>query len=196
MRLLEFNKDEDGANPRRSAPPSQAAPPAPARAPRSHRPSETREASRVTHLPSGKAFPVEGNTLRKPQPRSPIDLEHLQQRMDLLEKRIQEQSANPNNRNLLQQLRQLQQRIKHLELTLDSELWAARQREHTMLELLNRPPFKELAKARLIRFRDRDLPVILAWLKRAARNWWLDSQPCWWPRFAQAWQESLDKARR
>jgi hypothetical protein len=90
----------------------------------------------------------------------------------------------------------LQQRIKHLELSLDSELWASRQREHTMLELLNKPPFKEIARARLIRFRDRDIPVILAWLIRAARNWWLDNQPGWWPRFAQAWQESLDKARR
>ena len=195
MRLLEFNKDEDGANPRRSAPPTQAAPP-PARAPRSSRQSETRETSRVTRLPPGEAFRIEGNTLRKPQSRSPIDLEQLQQRMDLLEKRLQKQSTNPDNRNLLQELRQLQQRIKRLELSLDNELWAARQREHTMLELLNRPPLKEIVRTRLIRFRDSDLPVILAWLKRAARNWWLDSQPGWWPQFAQAWQESLDKARR
>lgn len=195
MRLLEFNKDEDGANPRRSAPPSPAAPP-PAKTPRSSRPSQTPETGWVTRLPSGKAFPVEGNTLPKPQPRSPIDLEQLHHRMDLLEKRLQEQSGNPDDRDLMQQLRQLQQRIKRLELSLDSELWASRQREHTMLELLNRPPFKEIARARLIRFRDRDLPAILAWLKRAAQNWWLDNQPGWWPQFAQAWQESLDKARR
>ena len=197
MRLLEFNKDEDGANPRRTTPRSQPTPP-PARAPQSQSPlrANTRKAAGVTRLPPGKAYPIEGNTLRKPVQRSPIDLEQLQQRIELVEKCLQEQSGNVDNRTLLKELGHLQQRIKRLELNLDTELWVSRQREHTMLELLNKPPFKVVAKARLIRFRDADIPVILGWLQRAAQNWWLDSQPGWWPRFAQAWQESLEKARR
>ena len=76
------------------------------------------------------------------------------------------------------------------------DVLAAARREERLLAALNKPSIKTVINDRLIYFRQQELPVIIAWSKRAARSWWADSQPCWWPRFYRAWQESLDKARR
>ena len=86
--------------------------------------------------------------------------------------------------------------MQRLEQNLNSELGAARQREHTMLEMLNKPPLKTAASERLKQLWHADIPALMRWLNRAMRRWWLDVQPGWWPKFAAAWQESLDQARR
>jgi len=82
MRLLEFNKDEGGANPRRpgtSAPPKKVASVEPLPTPRQ------RTASRNPTSPARRGFPIKGNALLKPASPPPVDLEHLQERIALLE---------------------------------------------------------------------------------------------------------------
>jgi hypothetical protein len=92
-------------------------------------------------------------------------------------------------------LDQQKQRMLRLERLLEGELGTARQREHTLLEMLHRPPFTQLVKQRLTRFWQQDLPTAGHWLQRAAQVWWRDSQPCWWPQFIRTWQTSLEQAR-
>jgi hypothetical protein len=197
MRLLEFNRDEGGANPRRAKsharkrkspttvkqttptkPPPTTIPPAPASKLRS------------------EAYPVQGTALRKLVRRPPIDLEQLQQRIGFLEKRLQDQSNKPGAPATVRDLETLRQRLNRLESGLDQELQAARAREERMLKALDRPPFKTLVRARALLFWRRDLPCIGAWLRRAGHSWWQENQPEWWQQFAHAWKESLDKARR
>jgi hypothetical protein len=197
MRLLEFNKDDGGANPRRSTPRPQARK-TPTTIPKKppNQPSRLSKFAGALKPGSGKVFPIEGNTLRKPLQRSPIDLEQLQQNVDFLDKRVREQSSQVGDLASVKELEQLQQRMKLLEGNLDNELWAAQQREHTMLEMLSKPPLKDVVKSRLTRFWRLELPAILAWTKRTFDSWWEDSHPEWWHKFARAWQESLNKARR
>jgi len=195
MRLLEFNRDEGGANPQQAmrsrSPRKKAVPPV----------SIPRKAARVTtEAPAnpqlGKVFQVKTSAVRKPANRGPIDLEHLQQRIAMLERRIQARTEQAAEHPAIKELEQLKQRMKLLERKLDNELWLASQREQTMLELLSKQPIKAQIKQMLVRFWREHLPAIGRWLQGAALSWWQDNQPRWWPELARAWQESLDKARR
>lgn len=197
MRLLEFSKDEGGANPRPATAQSQPIKKTPARAaPPKPTPPPTSQTTLKPYTNPGRVFPVPGNTaLRKPARHSPVDLEQLQQRVDFLERRLQHPAGLPDERASVRELERLKQRLQRLEHNLDNELWAAKQREHTMLELLSRPPLKVRIRQRLLRFWHTERHDIHAWLKHASHIWWQDSQPGWWPRFYRAWQEALDKAR-
>ena len=95
MRLLEFNRDEGGANPIPAKPhalpetakpslkkPETAAAPSPARAA-----TVKRSPKRTKPARQAKVFPLKSVT--SPQPRrKPIDLEQLQHRVGVLEQRI------------------------------------------------------------------------------------------------------------
>ena len=193
MRLLEFNKDEGGANPRRpgsQAQPKKAASVRPLPTPRQ------RTATPKSTSPAMRGFPVNGSTLPKPASPPPIDLEHIQDRIALLEKRLEEVSSRKDGRATIKELKKLQLRIRKMETSLDSELWAAKQREQTMLEMLAKPTLKARIRQRFARFVKTDIPAIGRFLKRAMHSWWQDSQPGWWPNLARNWKESLDKARR
>ncbi|MGB5441457.1 MAG: hypothetical protein WBN57_02340 [Gammaproteobacteria bacterium] len=140
-----------------------------------------------------RVFPVKGSRIQLPAQRGPIDLENLQQRVAILEKRIRmrmetAQASSPD-------LEELKQRLLKLERNINSELWAAKQREYTLLEMLARPSPGARIAAGIARFRSHHLPAIGRALAEAAREWWQDSHPDWWPGFARAWRESLDNAR-
>ena len=193
MRLLEFNKDEGGANPRRpgtSAKPKKAASVQPLPAPRQ------RTASRKPTSPARRGFPIKGNTLLKPASPPPVDLENLQERIARLEKRLESVSGKTDRQASVKELQKLQQHMRALETRLDNELWLAQQREHTMLEMLAKPTLKEQIRQRFKHFLKSDVPAIGRFLKRAMHSWWQDSQPGWWPSLASNWKDSLDKARR
>jgi hypothetical protein len=191
MRLLQFNRDDGGANPQHVAG-AQNPVKKPAR-----RLAKTVQASRTAARQGpAKVFPVKTSTTRKPASRSPIDLEQLQQRIEILERRMQERTDQRTEQVSQEQLDQLKQRLKRLERNLENELWAAKQREHTMLQLLSKPPLKTLVKQHIRKFWQLQLPTAGSWLKVAGREWWVDSQPGWWPRLASAWQEALEQARR
>ena len=189
MRLLEFNKDAGGANPRRTVD-AESPSAAPAATRFNARPA------RQTGKPASRVFPVTGNNVLKPVRRDPAELEALQTRIHALEQRILHQTSRIERRAKTRDLDTLQVRMKRLEQSLNSELWAARQREHTMLELLSKPPLKTAVRDRLRQLWQADVPAIYRWLQRAGASWWQDTQPGWWPRFAAAWQESLERARR
>jgi hypothetical protein len=186
MRLLEFIRDTGGANPQTLAaaksPSKKIARPVKL-APRAARPAR-----------SAKVLPI--NTAEKAATRrKPIDLEQLQKRIEVLERRIQtraqESSKHPTNRDL----EMLKQRVGRLQQSVHAELWAAKQRELAMLEILSKPSFTTVLKQGIERIRTKQLPLAGRWTVTTARQWWLDSQPRWWSGFAKAWQESLDKAR-
>jgi hypothetical protein len=197
MRLLEFNWDEGGANPRRSNSRARKRNPAIA-ATQTIPPNPLPPAAPPAPAPKirSEAYPVQGTALRKLVRRPPIDLEQLQQRIGFLEKRLQDQSNMTETPASVRDLIKLRQRLNRLESSLNQELQAARTREERMLKTLDRPPLKTLVRVRAVLFWRRDLPRILAWSRRAGHNWWLEHQPEWWPQFANAWKESLDKARR
>jgi len=146
--------------------------------------------------PYGRLIPIEDKHLMKPSRRSPVDLEALQARIHALEQRVQQQTSRIERRATIADLDKLQLRMRQLERSLNNELWAARQREHTMLEMLSKPPLKTAVVERIKQLWHSEVPVFKHWLRQATAEWWLDSQPGWWPRFAAAWQESLDRARR
>ena len=192
MRLLEFNLDEGGANPQHhpaARKPPKAADKAATAAPQPARPATRQRAS---------VFPVKTNTTRKPAParRSPIDIEQLQQRIVALELRIQERIERRGEQVAARELLQLKQRLEVLERNINSELWAAKQREYTMLQLLSKPTLQARIRNHVMRFRTHNLPAIRHWLEVEAGEWWQHSQPHWWPKLARAWQESLEQARR
>ena len=195
MRLLEFGRDEGGANPVSAGQAAatetgqpvhlKAAQPAAAATlakPRRSTASKPRQA---------RVFPIKsGNTQRKP-----IDLEHLQQRVELLERRIKARTAALGDEEAARDLEQLKQRMKLLERNVNSELWAAKQREYSMLQLLAKPTFKTAVLQGYRKFRQQTLPAAALSLLASAKVWWLHSQPEWWAGFAAAWQESFDRAR-
>ena len=182
MRLLEFSRDAGGANPRRTA---VVAEPIPSAAP------TPRNGSRPTaqhSKPGSRVFPIEGNTVLKPAQRRAVDLEELQSRIHALEQRVLHQTGRIERRATTADLDTLQLRMKRVEQSLNSELWAARQREHTMLEMLSKPPLETVVRNRFKRLWQSDIPAVMRWLPRTVQYWW--------PRFVAAWQESLDQARR
>lgn len=193
MRLLEFNRDDGGANPQQSVR-EQA---------RRKTPVKPVDQPRKPSLPvsdlfakrQAKVFPVKTNTTRKPIRRGPIDLEQLQHRIAVLERHIQTRANHAGEHPAVKDLEILKQRMKLLERNLENELWAAKQREQSMLEMLSRRPFKAAVKQELMKTWRVRLPAIGRWLQSAANAWWSDNQPRWWPQFARAWQESLEKAR-
>lgn len=192
MRLLEFNKDNAGANPRRAPAPTAAA-----RKPRAKPTAAARNKIRgLTPPGAGKVFPIAGKALIRPARSNPVDLEQLQARIEFLESRLQSEPARTDHHATVDELESLQGRLQRLERDLETELWASRQREHTMLELLNRPPLKVTVRKYIRQLWHSDLPAAARWSRRLLRLWWLDVQPEWWPRLARAWQESLEKARR
>ena len=153
-----------------------------------------RPPSNLSPRPSGT--PATGrHILHKPIRRRPIDLEQLQERVEVLERRIRERARTQGAPAHVQELGQLKQRLKLLERSVHTELWAAKQREHTLLEMLARPPLKQLVRAHARKFRHHTLPAAWTGLRAGTREWWRLYQPVWWPAFARAWQESLDKAR-
>lgn len=190
MRLLEFGRDAGGANPRRTTTATQ---PAPSVTPAVRSGSKP---ARHNGIPYGPLFSTENNKLAKPTRRSPVDLEALQARIHALEQRVHQQTGRIERRATIADLDKLQLRMRQLERSLNNELWAARQREHSMLELLSKPPLQRAVTERLRRLWQSDIPAARRWLQQAATVWWMDSQPGWWPRFAAAWQEALDQARR
>ena len=192
MRLLEFNRDEGGANPQHLQAPEKASEPAIQSATTIPKPARA-----ATHQ-RARVFPVKTSTTRKPAParRSPIDLEQLQQRIVALELRIQERVERRGAQVSTRELELLKQRIQLLERNVNSELWAAKQREYTMLQLLSRPTLQARIQQQLRHIRNHNLPAIGNWLKAEGQQWWQHSQPHWWSRFARAWQESLEQARR
>jgi len=173
MRLLEFNQDGGGANPRRPGPPESPPPKAP---------------PVVTPAPARAARPD--------RPHRPIDLEQLQQRIGFLERRLQEQGRETGRLATSAALEQLREHVLRLEGNLHEGLNAAQRREDRLLEALDRPSLMARARDRLSRARHRNLPAVRRWLAGAARGWWDYHRPGWWPRFAAAWQEALDRARQ
>jgi hypothetical protein len=194
MRLLEFNRDDGGANPQQAVrrQPRRKAPAAPLEQPR----KPVHAAPELFASRQAKVFPVKTSTTRKPVRRGPIDLEQLQHRIAVLERRMQARAEQPGQHPAVKELELLKQRMKLLERNLESELWAARQREQSMLEILSRRPFKAAVKQELFKTWRVRLPAIGRWLQAVGKEWWDDNQPRWWPQFAQAWQDSLEKARR
>jgi hypothetical protein len=197
MRLLEFNRDEGGANPQqtvRTQP--RRKPPAPP-VDRARKPSVHAATSPEWFANrQAKVFPVKTSTTRKPVQRGPVDLEQLQHRIAVLERRIQARVEKSGEHPAARELELLKQRMKQLERNLENELWAAKQREQTMLEMLSRRPLKAIVKQEAMNTWRVRLPALRHWLQATASQWWTDNQPRWWSQFARAWQESLEKARR
>jgi hypothetical protein len=186
MRLLEFNRDTGGANPQTLA---AAKPP-------------SKKATRPVKLTPRAATPERSakvhslNTAKTPaMVRRPIDLEQLQERIEVLEQRIETRAQNSAEHPASRDLEILKQRVGRMQQSIHAELWAARQREQTMLEILSRPSFKTALLQLIEHVHTRQLPAAGRWTVTTARQWWQNSHPHWWPAFASAWRESLNKAR-
>lgn len=185
MRLLEFENVNDGNNPQAATLTRKPA----------HKPADGAAPARrpdAARTPARKVFPASGKyAMQQTLRRQPIDIEQLQQRVQVLERRMRERARAEGSQLPVMELQQLRQRMKLLERSVNNELWAAKQREHTLLEMLARPPLKQLLRDHARRLHTRTL--------RAARHCHaaLDQlhQPSWWPHFVRAWHESLDKAR-
>ena len=188
MRLLEFGRDEGGANPLQTGRPDPAD-----GAPVQKSPAAILEAPRPLAKPARKArvFPIKpGNAQRKP-----IDLEQLQQRVEVLEKRIKARTEALGDDVAKRDLEMLKQRMKLLERNVNNELWAAKQREYHMLQLMAKPTLRMAIRQRYNILRGKTIPALLESLSEFSGHWWRNSQPQWWNRCASAWQESLDRAR-
>ncbi len=188
MRLLELGRDAGDAESTASVV-LQEPPETPARTRRTlKKPAAGRGATRV--------FPINPLPQSGPARRKPINLEQLQQRIEVLEQRIQTRLMKQGDAAKKDDLEQLQKRMKLLERRIDTELWTARQREHTLLEMLAKPPLKTVIHQRARRLCTRVPHTCWCWFKAFGKEWWLDCQPLWWPKFASAWQEALAQARR
>ena len=195
MRLLEFNRDAGGANPQ-SRTGRQAAVNKTARPVRLTKTPPTPEKPAAGKSAPGKparVLPLKAGKT-SPQARKPIDLEQLQQRIEVLERRLLARTENGAEHPASHDLELLKQRVARLQQSVHSELWAAKQREHTMLTILSKPSFAVAMKQRLERCRDKQLPAAGRWCMGAGRQWWQDCQPEWWAGFASAWHDSLNKA--
>ena len=127
--------------------------------------------------------------------RQPIDIEQLQQRIEVLERRMRERTRTQGSQLPVQDLDKLKQRMQLLERTVHNELWAAKQREHTLLEMLARPSLKQQIYDKVKHLHCHTLPATRSWFSGFRQDWWDLNQPVWWEGFARAWHESLDKAR-
>ncbi len=192
MRLLEFDQADTGADGQQTVHIARQVKELPG-APTVRVHPARKPVSAVTS--TARVFPIKGKNIRPSVQRGPIDLEALQQRVSALEKRIKERAANRRSAISSQELEELKQRLSKLERNINSELWAAKQREHTMLEILARPALPTRIMQGVTRITTHNLPAIGHWCKEAAVEWFDDSKPEWWPTLATAWKESLDKAR-
>jgi hypothetical protein len=197
MRLLEFNKDEGGANPQHArSRPGKRKPVAPVTQASPARPSKPSRIPASASQVHNTVYPLQGTAIRKPVHRAPVDLELLQQRIGFLERRLQDQADKTEKLATLKDIDQLRERMKRMENSLEQELAMARTREDRLLQALDRPPLKIYLRTRAIRFWRQDLPLIGARLLKMGHRAWLEFQPEWWPQLARAWKESLEKARR
>ncbi len=197
MRLLEFNRDAGGANPQsRAGRPAASKTARPVRLPKAPATPAPETAAPVTATPGkpARVLPLKAGKT-SPQARKPIDLEQLQQRIENLERRLLARHESGTEHPASRDLELLKKRVARLQQSVHSELWAAKQREHTMLTILSKPGFAVAMKQRLERCRDKQLPAAGRWCMMAARQWWQESQPGWWTGFARAWRDSLNKAR-
>ena len=201
MRLLEFGLDDGGANPiptRQPSRPEAAKPfkvPESARAPSPPGPAANKpRRNSSTPVKKARVYPLKSAST--PQNlRKPIDLEQLQNRIEVLERRIKARTEALGDEVATKDLAKLKQRMKLLEHNINIELWAAKQREYNMLQMMAKPTLKTALKQGYIKIKSKTAPAILASLVAAYHHWWLDSQPGWWQGFMTAWHESLDKAR-
>lgn len=197
MRLLEFNKDEGGANPQHArSRTDKRKPVAPVTQANPARPSKPSRIPVSASKVRNTAYPIHGTAIRKPAQHAPIDLELLQQRIGFLERRLQDQSDKTEKLATLKDIDQLRERMNRMENSLEQELATARTREDRLLQALDRPPLKTYLRTRAIQFWRQDLHLIGAWLLKMAHSAWQEFQPEWWPQLANAWKESLEKARR
>jgi len=155
MRLLEFGRDEGGANPLQTGRPDPADGAAVQKSP-----AATLEAPRPLAKPArntrkARVFPIKpGNGQRKP-----IDLEQLQQRVEVLEKRIKSRTEALGDDIAKRDLELLKQRMKLLERNVNNELWAAKQREYHMLQLMAKPTLRMAIRQRYNILRGKTLPT-------------------------------------
>ena len=146
--------------------------------------------------PQGQVLPMKPKQgSAQPIRRQPIDLEQLQQRIEVLERRMRDRARAQGKQVPVQDLDKLKQRMQLLERTVHNELWAAKQREHTLLEMLARPSLKQQIYDKVKHLHCHTLPATRSWFSDFRQDWWDLNQPVWWEGFARAWQESLDKAR-
>jgi flagellar motility protein MotE (MotC chaperone) len=192
MRLLEFGRDEGGASPLQTSRPNKKAESTPAKKSPAAIPETPKPPAKAARTASkARVFPIKpGNAQRKP-----IDLEQLQQRVAVLEKRIKARTEALGDEVAKRDLEQLKQRMKLLERSVNNELWAAKQREYQMLQLMAKPTLRMAVRQRFNTLRGKTLPALAESLRVFWGHWWHNSQPHWWNRFASAWQESLDRAR-
>jgi hypothetical protein len=198
MRLLEFGIDDGGANPvpsRQQSRPEAAKPfkvPTTAKAPS----PATDKPARNSSMPAKKAKVYPLKSAQTPStPRKPIDLEQLQNRIEVLEQRIKARTEALGDEVAARDLEKLKQRMKLLEHNINNELWAAKQREYNMLQMMAKPTLKTALRQGYAKLKSKTAPAMLAALRESYRHWWLNSQPGWWQAFMTAWHESLDKAR-
>ena len=84
MRLLEFNKDEGGANPQHArSHPDKRKPVAPVTQANPARPTKPSRIPASASKVRNTAYPIHGTAIRKPVQHAPIDLELLQQRIEV-----------------------------------------------------------------------------------------------------------------
>ena len=197
MRLLEFGLDEGGANPvptRQQSRPEAAKPfkvPAAAKAPSPSSPAAGKPPLNSSPVKKARVYPLKSaQTLRKP-----IDLEQLQNRIEVLEQRIKARTEELGDEVAARDLAKLKQRMKLLEHNINNELWAAKQREYNMLQMMAKPTLKTALRQGYARLKSKTVPAVLAAVGESYRSWWFDSQPGWWQAFMAAWNESLEKAR-
>jgi hypothetical protein len=112
-----------------------------------------------------RVFPIHSRLQPGTARRKPLNLEQLHQRIEALEQRIQARLLKQGDAAKKEDLEQLLRRMKSV----------VRQRA---LQLCSSVP-----------------TACWCWFKAFGREWWLDCQPLWWPRFAAAWQEALERAR-
>ena len=142
---------------------------------------------------NARVFPI--NARPATPARRPIDLAQLQKRIEELEKRIQQRQSRQADAARQEDVEQLIRRIRVLEQRVENELWSARQREHSMLELLARPTLAVTLRQGALHLLQAAPPTVWHWCRLAARSWWQDAQPHWWPRFAAAWQQAWARAQ-
>jgi len=195
MRLLEFSHDKGGANPQHALNPKNL----PTTAIKTVKASDKIDSNAPVNVNldrPGKIIPLAAKPTTKTARRNPVDLEHLQQRLEILEQRLRGRAQKHGKQISNQDLEQIKQRLKLLERSINNELWAAKQREHTMLELLARPTLKVVLQQKIAGLSSKTLPAAGRWLRSAAEQWWSNNQPGWWHNVARAWQQSLEQARR
>jgi len=70
--------------------------------------------------------------------------------------------------------------MKLLEHNINNELWAAKQREYNMLQMMAKPTLKTALRQGYAKLKSKTAPSMLAALNESYRHWWLNSQPGWW----------------